>query len=118
MRVVTVGATRVVVITKTLVFKFPALYSLRGFLLGLLANMQEVDFASLGWPELCPVLFHLPVGLLVVQPYAIPLSDDEFSSFDWYSFCNPDGIRVLPAEGKRDSFGRLDGKVVVIDYGS
>jgi hypothetical protein len=37
----------------------------------LLANMQERDLSKLGWPELCPVVFAVPGGRLVVMRRAL-----------------------------------------------
>jgi hypothetical protein len=46
------------------------LLSWKHFLYGLLANMQEAQFSKTSWPELCPVLWSLPGGFLVVMPRA------------------------------------------------
>jgi hypothetical protein len=50
---------------------------------GLLSNMQEKRFAATGWPELCPVAFSLPGGLLIVMPRAAPLTDAEWKDIDY-----------------------------------
>jgi len=110
------GATRTVLLTKRYAIKVPRLASWRLFLCGLLANMQEREFSRAGWPELCPVLFSLPGGWLVVMPRAAPLSDLEWAQIDmrW-----PDRADyVVPVEMKRDSFGRLLSRIVAVDYGS
>lgn len=116
------GATRCVLLTKRHAFKVPRLVSWRLFLCGLLANMQEREFSRAGWRELCPVLFSLPGGWLVVMPRAEPLTDGEWDFMDivgdrekW-----PDrGDYVVPVEMKRDSFGWIEGRgVVAVDYGS
>lgn len=78
--------------------------------------MQEHEFSATGWPELCPVLFSVPGGWLLVMRRAKPLSDAEWCSVhpEW-------GYReeyVVPVEMKRDSFGVLDGRIVAIDYGT
>lgn len=84
----------------------------------LLANMQERDFGTTSWPELCPVLFSLPGGWLVVMRRAKPLTLAEWHAFDGEAFicCSRDAI--LPVENKPDSFGWLDGRIVAIDYGN
>jgi hypothetical protein len=84
----------------------------------MLANIQERRFWRFGgWPELCPVLFSLPLGLLIVMPRARELSDSEFSQIDFHGFIERDGYRV-PVEAKSNSFGWLKGRLVAIDYGN
>ncbi len=79
--------------------------------------MQEREFSRTGWPELCPVLFSLPGGWLVVMSRARPLTCYEFNAFDTREFIErSDG--VIPVEQKQDSFGWLDGRIVAVDYGS
>lgn len=114
----TFGATRFVLITDRLVFKIPRLSSWKSFLQGLLANMQEREFARTGWEELCPVFFADPFGLLVVMPKCMPLRRDFWvNEFDYSAFCNREDY-VIPVEQKHDSFGRYKGKIVAVDYGS
>ena len=48
--------------------------------------MQERDFAAERWPELCPVLFSMPGGLLIVMPWARPLTAAEWEAFDYRAF--------------------------------
>ena len=115
------GVTREVILTRHYAIKFPSMF--RGwkmFLCGLLANMQEREFSRAEWPELCPVVFSLPGGWIVVMRRAEPLTDAEWSSFDeaWYwKFCEPADYHV-PVEQKQSSFGKLDGKIVAVDYGN
>lgn len=98
-------------------FKFPSVFEWRLFLLGLLANMQESLFSKTGWQELCPVVWSFPGGFLVVMRRARVLTDDEFSELDIEGFVKrPD--YTVPAEMKSDSFGYLDGRLVVVDYGN
>lgn len=116
------GVSRIVIVSRKFAFKLPNFVGYRGsrwrlFLTGLLANMQEVEFSRVGWPELCPVVFRLPLGILSVMPRAEVLTDDEFLAFDVKAFCYTDNY-VVPAEHKADSFGRLDGRIVAIDYGN
>lgn len=112
-----IGATRAVLLTDRLAWKVPRMSTWRTFLNGLLANMQEREFARTGWPELCPVVFSLPGGWLVVMRRARPLTCDEFNDFDSREFITrSDG--VIPVEEKPDSFGWLDGRIVAVDYGT
>jgi hypothetical protein len=93
-------------------------YGWRLFLQGLLANMQEREFARAKWPELCPVLFSLPGGWLVVMRRARVMTDDEFAAFDAQAWAAASGQYCVPCELKADSFGWLGGRVVSIDYGN
>jgi hypothetical protein len=96
--------------------KVPSFYSWQTFLWGLLSNLQERTFSQTAWPELCPVLFSLPGGWLVIMRRAEPLSEATFSAFDYDGFSNLPEYRV-PVEHKRDSFGLFDGRIVAVDYG-
>ena len=111
------GATRMVFLIGGYAFKLPSFKEWRLFLHGLLANMQEVVFSKTGWPELCPVLFHLPLGLLVVMPRCQPLTGEEFNKFDYDKFTIHDDYVLTYIENKPDSFGILNGKIVAVDYG-
>lgn len=112
------GATRWVFLTKRYAIKIPGLSSWSQFLTGLLANMQECVFSKAGWPELCPVIFSIRGGWLVVMPRATPLSYTSWVSFDYESFTTDHPDYDVPVENKRSSFGRLNGRIVAIDYGS
>jgi len=110
------GATRYVFLWFSWAIKIPSFHSWKHFLWGLLANMQEREFSATGWPELCPIEFSIPGGWLVIMPRATPLFDHEWESVraDWAER----GDYTVPVEMKQDSFGILDGKLVVVDYGS
>ena len=111
------GCTRHVLLAGPWAFKVPALWSWKLFLCGLLANMQEREFARTAWPELCPVTFSTPGGWLVVMRRAQEMTDAEFLAFDAKAFCEG-GAHIVPAEHKSNSFGWLDGRIVAIDYGT
>jgi hypothetical protein len=106
------GCSRLVFLTRTKAYKLPVLYSWRNFLYGLLNNMNEAETSSR--QGTCPVLWKLPFGFLNVMPRTEELSDIEFSNLDVNDFCMHNKIVV---EDKRDSFGKLNGKIVAIDYG-
>jgi len=114
------GVTRTVVLWGGLAFKFPKMrYGWRLFLQGLLANMQEREFGcATGWAELCPVLWAIPGGWLVVMRRARVMTDSEFEAFDFQAWATNSGQRAIPCEMKADSFGWLEGRVVAIDYGN
>lgn len=112
------GITREVFLFRDYAIKVPKLiYGWQKFLCGLLANMQEEMFGRCGWPEVCPVLFAIPGGWLIVMRRCRPLTDEEWAGFDAEAFVNGENY-MIPAETKRDSFGVLDGKIVALDYGN
>lgn len=118
------GATRFVILTQRWAFKIPRFwgcnphgrFTMVNFLHGLLANMQERQFAAMGWPELCPVRFSIPGGWLVVMPRIETLTE-ELSEEEYARFVEQLEYRI-PAENKADSFGWYRGRLVAVDYGS
>lgn len=101
------GATRLVILCGPYALKLPNPQTWRSFLNGLLANSQERDFSRLNDPRLCPVLWALPGGWALLMPRADSLSASEpLPEWD-----------ALPVEAKRDSFGRVRGVIVAVDYG-
>lgn len=111
------GATRRVLLLGRYAIKVPSMAEWRLFLLGLLANMQEAIWSRTGWPELCPVVFSVPGGFLVVMRRARVLTDEEFVELDLARWVDRGGY-IVPAEIKTDSFGYLDDRLVAIDYGN
>lgn len=79
--------------------------------------MQESLFSRTGWPELCPVLWAIPGGFLVIMRRARVLTDEEFLALDMDHWVKRDDYTV-PAEIKSDSFGYLNGRLVAVDYGN
>jgi hypothetical protein len=125
------GCTRFVILTKNYVIKIPQFkYEWRHFLLGLLANMQEVAFSKIEDDRFCPVFFSLPGGCMVIMPRCKEISREEFYDLDVIRFWpdksedyHPDNMckRVnfnVPVENREDSFGWYNNKIVAIDYGS
>lgn len=111
------GTTRTVLLIHRWAIKMPAMSEWRLFLLGLLANMQERSFGMTGWPKLCPVVFSIPGGWLVVMRRAEPLSEKQWNHLDvpgWRAEVD----YSIPVEDKWSSFGVLDGEIVVVDYGN
>ena len=112
------SSTRWVFVAKKFVYKIPSLYSFKHFLLGLLANMQEVEFSKCKdfKKVLCPVKFYLSLGVLVVMPKVRILKPNEVSKDFLKDFCLNANLKDL-VEFKHDSFGYLDNKLVAVDYG-
>ncbi|PDT86527.1 hypothetical protein [Sinorhizobium sp. BJ1] len=111
------GTTRLVILTRRYAFKLPSIKSWRLFLMGLLGNIQERQFGTIGWDGLCPVLFSIPGGWLVVMPRCRAITANQWDNLDFNKFVDREDY-VLPVECKQDSFGWLNGKVVAYDYGS
>jgi len=113
------GATRWVLFIGKFAFKFPSLFGWKQFLWGLLANMQEKEFSKIKnmKNKLCPVIFSLPLGFLIVMPKIQILKEGELTKEELIIFCISEEF-LVPAELKYDSFGYLNGKLVAVDYGS
>ena len=118
MKIDRTGCTRIVILTHHFAFKLPNfLDGFRLFLHGLLANLQESAFGKANYEGLCPVLFAVPFGLLIVMPRARVFTDEEFLAFDYEKFVYRKNYKI-PAENKKNSFAWLNGKIVAIDYGN
>jgi hypothetical protein len=112
------GVTREVLLVGRWALKVPKLTSgWTNFLYGLVANMREREYSAKEWPELCPVVFSVPGGWLIVMLRAGPLTDELLDRLDMVGFATPEDGRVLPIEMKGSSFGVLNGRIVVVDYG-
>lgn len=123
------GCTRIVFLIKNWAIKVPNfLDGWPRFLMGLLANYQETLFSKGDWHEgkLCPVIFSIWGGWLLIMPKVEVLTDEEFCQMDrdWRIIKNtkefPDAIIAgyICCEWKSNSFGKLNGKTVCIDYGN
>lgn len=97
------------------------------FLKGLMANHQEKVYSTLGnWaPHLCPVIFGLRCGLILVMPRCQPIPLEPWPEFLDVPAAeegprargNIIEYRGILVERKPDSFGLLKGQVVIVDYG-
>lgn len=107
------GITREVILVGKYAFKFPSIRNWKCFLLGLIANMQEgFWYKAMGiHGKLCPVLFRIPGGFLTVMSRVdrVCTWDDDinYGEFSFY-----------PMDPKPMNFGELNGKIVLLDYGS
>ncbi|OED34275.1 hypothetical protein AB832_07920 [Flavobacteriaceae bacterium (ex Bugula neritina AB1)] len=128
------GSLRVVYLIGGLAFKFPTISSWEHFLRGLLANMEEVhlwknrsnvEFGFL----LCPVRFSLPFGLLVVMKRAKVMTDEDFLDREEEIKTLTNAELFTPKVGnpfvfnsigelKPSSWGFIDNKIIVVDYGN
>jgi len=122
------GCTRHVFLTKKYAIKIPQFrYEWKHFLQGLLANMQEVTFYTTKDERLCPILFYIPGGWMVVMPKCHPINREEFFNMDMKRFYphenNESNSKVVedwdvPVENKEDSFGWYEDRIVALDYGN
>ncbi len=107
------GVMRIVLLVGPYAIKFPSpRYGWVMFLRGLLSDMSET---RQGKPAcrcyyLCPVLFSVPGGWMIVMRRAQPLPDGM-----WHEGLLPNPPRNL--DDKAENFGLLDGTVVLLDYG-
>jgi hypothetical protein len=110
------GASRWVICINNIAIKFPSLMSYTYFLYGQIANIEEMENSKfLPREKLCPIIFHLPFGLMTVMKRARILTEEEFSKFDYNAFCNPTFLSSY-VEKKNDSFGYINDKIVAVDY--
>lgn len=127
MKLIKTGSTRRVLLVGKYAIKIPSFYSYRHFLQGLLANEQESHWSiAFKWTKkLCPVLWHSWGYFMIVMPRVKVLTDQECREgkidqikIDDFLIIEKGEDGVFPAEKKSDSFGWLNGKLVIIDYGS
>lgn len=104
------------ILTRRFAIKIPSVRSWRDFLFGLLNNMNEARTAREGLDGFCPVVLAIPGGFALVMPRVEILCERDFAAFDPAAFCRRDGYEIN-AEHKPDSFGRLNGTIVAVDYG-
>ena len=112
------GTNRNIVLLGNYAIKFPNINSLRCFLLGLLANSDEVRFTKqlASTRKINPVLFRLPFGLCNVYQKAEPIGHDVFWSFKYDEWIKIQVRQQIPVEHKYSSFGIVKGEIVAVDY--
>jgi hypothetical protein len=97
---------------------------LRRFREGVACNRREWARSST-CPKYCPVLWSLLGGAVIVMRRAAPITDEEFDLliadldadveahfFDCYG-----SYHTIQGEMKQTSWGIIDGRIVVVDYG-
>src|ERR1051325_4297253 len=107
------GAFRRVVPVGQFVVKVPRL---RAIFEGLRCNRWEREMwrtwrPKFEWAHRCPVSLADPLGLLVVMPRADTVTQDETNAE------MPDYWPTVSSECKAADHGRLNGRLVVVDYG-
>jgi len=120
MKLITVGATRYVLIACGYALKFPRVSSWRSFCAGMLHNMNERAFSAMNIDLLCPVVASVPGGFLNVMPVC-HVSTDCGPLRIWRSAAEQheqSGVLLGIVEMKPDSVGLLHGRPVAVDYGT
>lgn len=115
------GSTRIVFIFKKFVIKIPSLYSWENFLNGLLANIQERKFATLGREDLAPIYLSSRLGLFVVMKRARKIteySEDELWNILNKTYSGSDIYDFMLSDYKITNYGMINNKIVKIDYGN
>lgn len=105
------GITRIVWLIGPYAIKIPnPRYGWGKFLYGLLSNMTERRFSTVAEKfRLAPVIWSMWGGWLNVQRRCEPIIDEEFEALnedDW-----------IPCDFKRENFGKLNGRILLLDYG-
>jgi hypothetical protein len=109
------GHNRLVLLVGRWALKFPTpVRNWRDFLYGLLNNINETHRSRSGNQALCPVLWSVPGGFLVVMPRVRVFSEEEYTPEQARAFAEANSV---PGEHKADSYGLLNGRVVCVDYG-
>ena len=110
------GTTRTTILIGNLAFKIPKLTKnhfynrFQYFLQGWLSNLNEnIWYNSEIYDYLCPVKFSF-YGLVLIMPRTTPITVVEFSKLTRSDYFGA-------VEWKRDSFGKLNNKIVIVDYG-
>ena len=121
------GYTRTVILTKSFAIKIPTLKNWRGFLEGLVSNINETKFSKLGNRHLCPVVFGTKCGLIVVMKRAKKINNDGLFLVELARLkCEVDsdeysdsrlGWGFFMHDSLKKNYGYLNGKLVKIDYG-
>ncbi|RLC88686.1 MAG: hypothetical protein DRJ03_02075 [Chloroflexi bacterium] len=114
-----IGVTRFVLpLGRRYVVKMPVPFNWLHFLQGLQGNVHEAVFSKhlVDVFPICPVVASIPGGFLNVMPRAEAITEDQLTKEvrqKWGMWKD----MAIPIEIKRNNFGVLDGRVVVVDYG-
>jgi len=109
------GTTRIAFIFKNWTIKVPRIKNdfygrIYNFIVGCRHNRFEYIWSKSNiYKFLCPVIFSFLGSLVIIMPTVKELSNKEFKKLTKYNFSY---------EHKKDSYGRLENNIVVIDYGN
>lgn len=113
------GTTRFVILIGKYAIKFPRIHHkykghrYKMFLRGILANIDEKFWYKSGFEKnkLAKVIFTSPFGLFLIMERAEPLSSGEYDKQQM-----EEQFKHLPLDNKIQNFGKVDNRVVLIDY--
>ena len=120
------GATRTVWLVGNYAIKFPTFKSYKGFIKGILSNLNERAISSSCPDYFLPVLWSEPTGIIVIMPRCKvpPMDSWILHSFmaDLFHHTRDEEQQALDArkycEYIRGNVGLYKGKPICIDYGT
>jgi len=107
------GCSRTVFLVRSWAIKMPTCrYGLSKFLLGWYSNRMECDRWSWAMPHecLCPVVGSFLWGFFIVMERADPVEEGELLPMEI------EDLRALSEDVHAGNVGRLDGRLVLVDY--
>lgn len=86
--------------------------------MGLVANLNEFEYYRCfkSSNKICPILYKFPFGICNIMIRTKSLNREEFYSLDYDEWIKIDNLYSIPVENKIDSFGKIDDKIVAVDY--
>lgn len=115
-RLIRKGCYRSVILIGKYAIKIPTFTEWRLFLHGLLSNIKEKKLWKYTHDiQLCPVLWSCPGGFLNIAERVIEVTRDE-----WQEIPREYLLKIsmgFPVEQKPESFGWMNGRLVILDYG-
>lgn len=121
------GHTRIVVHTRSKVFKIPRFHCERGltltnririFLLGWVSNIQEREWSRLHTgARLCPVVFSWMCCFIIAMPKCKQEDVTESEVLQYLRDMNEVDSSIFGHDLRKENYGYLDGNLVKLDYG-
>ena len=117
MKLINTGASRIVILLGQYAVKIPRIIKPRchfygkliTFLQGWKANRAEYLWSKENiFPFLCAVKWSFLFSIVIVMKKASPITQEEYNKLNMFNF---------GYEHKLDSYGKVKGKIVVVDYG-
>jgi len=101
------GYSRVVFLIGNFAIKVANFNSFHQFKCGLSSNKSESIKYKADSTHLCPIVYNGPAGLFNIMRRAEPIEEWEM----------PDSLRdKVGIDFKKSSFGKIDGRIVAVDY--
>ena len=117
------GVTRIVILIGDVAIKIPNVRSWKQYLLGLLANIQEREFAKLNHELLAKVKFSDLLGFVLVMERTEDITDideEDFRTLMRERYKDNEMSVFILSDLKRANFGYIKNtkNIVKIDYGN